>query len=157
MLEQWQCSQHRMWTVRRRIYAAHITPCRGILEQLEQVEIDAFPTAFVTDHHIPLTEGAVLPKGPIYRLSPLEDDALAKYVQENLEKGFITRSESPAASPVLFVKNKDGSLRMCVDYRKLNELTVNYQEPIPTTSHRRAPRQTGKGKTLYQDGSTRRV
>jgi hypothetical protein len=52
MLEQWQCSQHRMRTphrtVRRRIYAAHLTACRGILEQLEQVEIDAFPTAFVT-------------------------------------------------------------------------------------------------------------
>jgi hypothetical protein len=47
MLEQWQCSQHRMRTVRRRIYAAHLTACRGILEQLEQVEIDAFPTAFV--------------------------------------------------------------------------------------------------------------
>jgi hypothetical protein len=49
MLEQWQCAQHRMRTVRRRIYAAHLTVCRGIIEQLEQVEIDAFPTAFVTD------------------------------------------------------------------------------------------------------------
>jgi hypothetical protein len=49
MLEQWQCSQHRMRTVLRRIYAAHLTACRVILEQLEQVEIDAFPTAFVTD------------------------------------------------------------------------------------------------------------
>jgi hypothetical protein len=48
MLEQWRCSQHRMGTVRRRIYAAHLTVCRGIIEQLEQVEIDAFPTAFVT-------------------------------------------------------------------------------------------------------------
>jgi hypothetical protein len=42
-------AQHRMRTVRRRIYAAHLTVCRGIIEQLEQVEIDAFPTAFVTD------------------------------------------------------------------------------------------------------------
>jgi hypothetical protein len=49
MLEQWQCAQHRMRTVLRRIYAAHLTACRVILEQLEQVEIDAFPTAFVTD------------------------------------------------------------------------------------------------------------
>jgi hypothetical protein len=48
MLEQWQCSQRHMRTVLRRIYAAHLTACRGILEQLEQVEIDAFPTAFVT-------------------------------------------------------------------------------------------------------------
>jgi hypothetical protein len=43
MLEQWQCSPHRMRAVRRRIYAAHLTVCRGIIEQLEQVEIDAFP------------------------------------------------------------------------------------------------------------------
>jgi hypothetical protein len=48
MLEQWRCAQHRMRTVRRRIYAAHLTTCRGIIEQLEQVEIDASPTAFVT-------------------------------------------------------------------------------------------------------------
>ena len=49
MLEQWQCSQHHMRTMRRRIYAAHLTVYRGIIEQLEQVEIDAFPTALVTN------------------------------------------------------------------------------------------------------------
>jgi hypothetical protein len=48
MLEKWQCSQHRMRTVRRRNYAGHLTVYRGILEHLEQVEIDPFPTAFVT-------------------------------------------------------------------------------------------------------------
>jgi hypothetical protein len=48
MFEQWQCSQDRMRTTRRRIYAAHLTVYRGIIEQVEQVEIDAFPTAFVT-------------------------------------------------------------------------------------------------------------
>jgi hypothetical protein len=48
MLEKWQCSQHRIRTVRRRIYAAHLTVYRGILEPLEQAEIDAFPNAFVT-------------------------------------------------------------------------------------------------------------
>jgi hypothetical protein len=51
MLEKWQCSQHRIRTVRLRIYAAHLTVYRGILEPLEQVEIDAFPTAFVTSPH----------------------------------------------------------------------------------------------------------
>jgi hypothetical protein len=49
MLEPWQCSQHRMRRVRRRIYAAHLTVYRGVLEQLEQVAIDAFLTAFVTE------------------------------------------------------------------------------------------------------------
>jgi hypothetical protein len=47
-LERWLCSRRRMRTVRRRIHAAHLTACRGIIEQLEPVEIDAFPTAFVT-------------------------------------------------------------------------------------------------------------
>jgi hypothetical protein len=51
MLQQWQCSQHRMRTVLRRIYAAHFTVYRGIIEQLEQVAIDEFPTAFVTKFH----------------------------------------------------------------------------------------------------------
>jgi hypothetical protein len=67
MLEQWQCAQHRMRTVRRRIYAAHLTVCRGIIEQLEQVEIDAFPTAFVTGGHCPSTPnpfGSSFPRVP---------------------------------------------------------------------------------------------
>ena len=50
MLEQWQCAQHRMRTVRRRTYAAHLTVCRSTIEQLEQVEIDAFPASLVNRH-----------------------------------------------------------------------------------------------------------
>jgi hypothetical protein len=45
MLKQWQCAQHRMTTVRRRTYAAHLTVCRSTIQQLEQVEIDAFPAS----------------------------------------------------------------------------------------------------------------
>ena len=69
--------------------------------------------------------------GPIYSLSTVEQQALREYLDDNLQKGFITPSESPAGSPILFVKKKDGSLRLCVDYRKLNNITVKNRYPLP--------------------------
>ena len=68
---------------------------------------------------------------PIYPLTEAERDELKKYIKENLEKGFIRKSRSPAGAPVLFVKKKDGSLRLCVDYRKLNEMTIHNSYPLP--------------------------
>jgi hypothetical protein len=56
---------------------------------------------------------------------------LQEYGEENLAKGFIVPSESPAASPVLFVKKRDGSLRLCVDFRKLNNMTIKNRYPLP--------------------------
>ena len=56
---------------------------------------------------------------------------MKKYIKENLEKGFIRKSTSPAGAPILFVKKKDGSLRLCVDYRKLNEMTIRNSYPLP--------------------------
>ena len=52
-------------------------------------------------------------------------------MDENLAKGFIRPSSSPAGSPILFVKKKDGSLRLCVDYRDLNEKTIKNRYPLP--------------------------
>jgi hypothetical protein len=57
--------------------------------------------------------------------------ALKEYIQENLTKGFIQASSSPAGAPVLFVKKSDGSIRLCVDYRGLN----NSQSRIDTAYH----------------------
>ena len=56
---------------------------------------------------------------------------LKKYIKENLEKGFIRTSSSPASSPVLFVRKPGGGLRFCVDYRALNDLTIKNRYPIP--------------------------
>ena len=83
------------------------------------------------DHRIPLAEGAQPHFGPIYSLSAVEQKALKEYVEENLAKGFIRPSESPAGSPILFVKKKDGSLRLCVDYRRLNAVTIKNRYPLP--------------------------
>ena len=56
---------------------------------------------------------------------------LSNQLQELLDKGFIKPSSSPWGAPVLFVKKKDGSFRMCIDYRELNKLTVKNRYPLP--------------------------
>ena len=86
------------------------------------------------DCEIELIPGARLHKGPIYPMNPLQTEEADKYIEENLLKGFIRPSKSPAAYPVLFQKKKDGSLRFCVDYRKLNEVTVRDSYPLPLYS-----------------------
>ncbi|KAK9049844.1 hypothetical protein SSX86_031187 [Deinandra increscens subsp. villosa] len=66
-----------------------------------------------------------------YRLAPPELQELNTQIQELLDKGFIRPSISPWGAPVLFVKKKDGSMRMCIDYRELNKLTVKNRYPLP--------------------------
>lgn len=83
------------------------------------------------DHAIPLMGNEQPPFGPIYALSQDELKALSIYIKENLDNGFIRRSSSPAGAPILFVKKKDGSLRLCVDYRGINKITVKNRYPLP--------------------------
>nr|GFA89232.1 transposon Ty3-G Gag-Pol polyprotein [Tanacetum cinerariifolium] len=64
------------------------------------------------------------------RLASYEMRELSVQLQELLEKGFILSSSSPWGAPVLFVKKKDGSFRMCIDYRELNKLTVKNRYPL---------------------------
>lgn len=92
---------------------------------------DTLPEHRPFDHTIPLEEGKTPPFGPIYSLSDTELKVLREYLDENLGKEFITHSESPAAAPILFVKKKDGSLRLCVDYRGLNKITTKNRYPLP--------------------------
>ncbi|RVW98761.1 Transposon Tf2-2 polyprotein [Vitis vinifera] len=66
-----------------------------------------------------------------YRMAPLELKELKTQLHELLGKGFICPSTSPWGAPVLFVKKKDGTLRLCIDYRKLNRVTVKNKYPIP--------------------------
>src|SRR5262249_9047371 len=66
-----------------------------------------------------------------YRMAPAELAELKKQLQELLDKGLIRPSISPWGAPVLFVKKKDGSFRMCIDYRKLNQVTVKNKYPLP--------------------------
>ena len=68
---------------------------------------------------------------PPYRMAPAELRELKAQLEEFLSKGFIRPSISPWGAPVLFVKKKDGSLRLCIDYRQLNRVTIRNQYPLP--------------------------
>lgn len=68
---------------------------------------------------------------PPYRMAPEELKELKQQLQDLLDKSFIRSSISPWGVPVLFVKKKDGSLRMCIDYRQLNKVTIHKKYPLP--------------------------
>lgn len=94
-------------------------------------EVQGLPPARSAEHEITTVEGSKPVAIPPYRLSPLEGEALKKELKNLLHKGLIRPSNSPWSAPTLFVKKKDGSLRLCVDYRKLNQITVKNSYPIP--------------------------
>ena len=68
---------------------------------------------------------------PPYRMAPAELRELKVQLEELLSKVFIRLSASPWGAPVLFVKKKDGSFRMCIDYRQLNKVTIKNKYPLP--------------------------
>ncbi|KAJ9504903.1 hypothetical protein QJQ45_003522 [Haematococcus lacustris] len=82
-------------------------------------------------HTIPLQPGCKPPALPSYKMSQPELLEMKKQVAAFLEQGIIEPSSSPYAAPVLFVKKKSGELRMCVDYRQLNKITLRDQYPLP--------------------------
>ena len=85
----------------------------------------------INEHAIELVEGKQPPYGPIYSLGPVELETLKAYIETHLKTGFIRPSKSPAGAPILFDKKPDGSLRLCVDYRGLNNLTIKNRYPLP--------------------------
>ncbi|GJV16054.1 putative reverse transcriptase domain-containing protein [Tanacetum coccineum] len=87
----------------------------------------ARPVEFQIDLILRVTPVARAP----YRLAPSKMKELSEQLQELSDKGFIRPSYSPWGAPVLFVKKKDGSFRMCIDYRELNKLTVKNHYPLP--------------------------
>ena len=83
------------------------------------------------DFTIDLVPGtAPISKAP-YRMAPAEMGELKEQLQDLLDKGYIRPSASPWGAPVLFVKKKDGGLRLCIDYRELNKVTIKNKYPLP--------------------------
>ena len=111
---------------------------QGIPEEYEdfadvfsEKEASEFPAYTWTEHAIDLVEGKEPPYGPIYNLSEKELAVLRDYLRDSMVKRWIRKSTSPAGAPILFVTKKDGSLRLCVDYRGLNKITIKNRYPLP--------------------------
>ncbi|GJT89732.1 putative nucleotidyltransferase, ribonuclease H [Tanacetum coccineum] len=129
------------------IFLAHVTTReiedKSEKKRLEDVPIaQDFPEVFPEDlpglpptrqveFQIDLVPGAAPVARAPYRLAPSEMKELSEQLKELSDKGFIRPSSSPWGAPVLFVKKKDGSFRMCIDYRELNKLTVKNRYPLP--------------------------
>ncbi|GKE06584.1 putative reverse transcriptase domain-containing protein, partial [Tanacetum coccineum] len=124
------------------LFLAHVTEKKSKEKRLEDVPImHDFPEVFPEklpglpplrqiEFRIDLVPGAAPVARAPYRLAPSEMRKLLVQLQELLEKGFIRPSSSPWGAPMLFVKKKDGSFRMCIDYRELNKLTVKNRYPL---------------------------
>ncbi|GKC79446.1 putative reverse transcriptase domain-containing protein [Tanacetum coccineum] len=103
---------------------------RDIMEVFPE-DLPGLPPTRQVEFHIELIPGATPVVRAPYRLAPAEMKKLAEQLKELSNKGFIRPSSSPWGAPILFVKKKDGSFRMCIDYRELNKLTVKNHYPLP--------------------------
>ena len=124
-------------------YLAHVTDLNKNSSELNTIPIvkefsDVFPEELPglppkrdVEFCIDLEPGThPISKTP-YRMAPVELQELKTQLQELLDAGFIRPSSSPWGAPVLFVRKKDGSLRLCIDYRELNHVTIKNRYPIP--------------------------
>ncbi|GJR03207.1 putative reverse transcriptase domain-containing protein [Tanacetum coccineum] len=109
---------------------AHVHVIRNFPEVFLE-KLPGLPPPRQVEFRIDLLPGAAPVVHAPYRLTPSEMRELSVQLQEMMEKGFIRPSSSPWGAPVLFMKKKDGSYRMCIDYRELNKLTVKNRYPLP--------------------------
>ncbi|GKA18466.1 putative reverse transcriptase domain-containing protein [Tanacetum coccineum] len=107
-----------------------VTTVRDFLEVFPE-DLHGLPPTRQVEFQIDLVPSAAPVAQAPYRLAPSELQDLSTQLQELSDKGFIRPSSSPWGAPVLFVKKKDGSFRMCIDYRELNKLTVKNRYPLP--------------------------
>ncbi|XP_074303003.1 uncharacterized protein LOC141637418 [Silene latifolia] len=111
---------------------------RGVQELLEEFR-DVFPDELPDglpplrgiEHQIDLIPGAALPNKPAYRCNPEEAKELQRQVQELINRGYVQESLSPCAVPALLVPKKEGTWRMCIDSRAVNNITIKYRFPMP--------------------------
>jgi hypothetical protein len=98
---------------------------------LFQNELKELPPERVPREVIPTIPGSSVPNRPMFWYSQSELDEMKKQVTDLCSNGLVSRSSSPFGAPVLFVKKKTGELRMCVDYRALNKITLPNRYPLP--------------------------
>ena len=107
---------------------------RHYADVFDKVKANTLPHHRPYDCPIDLQPGKEPPWGPIYNLSPTKLEVLRAYIEENLANGFIRHSKSPASAPIFFVKQKDGSLRLVVDYCGSNKVTIRNRYALPLIS-----------------------
>ncbi|KAJ9504731.1 hypothetical protein QJQ45_009421, partial [Haematococcus lacustris] len=117
--------------VTKRVTIIEIKYCSDSSMLMCFAPITSLPPERPVGHAIPLVPDARPSVVPQYRMSQEEHAELKKQVQDLLAKGMIEPSSSPFAAPILFVKKKSGELRMCLDYRQLNKITIRDQYPLP--------------------------
>ena len=107
---------------------------RLILEEFVDVVPDEIPHGLPSmrdiQHQIDLIPGSVFPNKPAYRMSPNKHEELKRQVDDLLDKRLIQESKSPCTVPALLVPKKGRSLRMCIDSRVVNKITIEYLFPI---------------------------
>ena len=103
---------------------------RGFKDVFAKESFDALPERKLWDHAIELEPGSRPTNCKVYLMSPREQVELDAFLQENLHTRRIRPSKSPMASPVFFIKKKDGSLQLVQDYRALNTVTIKNWYPI---------------------------
>lgn len=104
-----------------------------LLEEFAGVfkEPETLPPSRDHDHRIPLKEGVSAVNVKPYRHSSIQKDVIEKMTTELLATGLIQPNKSPFSSPIVLVKKKDGTWRMCIDYRELNRNTIKDKYSIP--------------------------
>jgi hypothetical protein len=107
----------------------------SLLQEYEDVFPNDVPSGLLPirgiEHQIDFVPGVTIPNRPTYRSNLEETKELQRQVEELMAKGHVRESMSPCAVPVLLVPKKDGTWRMCVDCRAINNITVKYRHPIP--------------------------
>ncbi|CEP03952.1 hypothetical protein PBRA_009532 [Plasmodiophora brassicae] len=113
-------------------HAAELPPqYQEFTDVFDKADSTPLPDHRPFDCPIDLKPGGDPPYCRLYGLSPREQEALKEYLKINLEANLIRPSRSSAGAPILFVKKKDGSLRLCVDCRALNSVTIKNRYPVP--------------------------
>jgi hypothetical protein len=107
----------------------------SLLQEYEDVFPNDVPSGLPPirgiEHQIDFVPGATIPNRPTYRSNPEETKELQRQVEELMAKGHVRESMSPCAVPMLLVPKKDGTWRMCVNCRAINNIMVKYRHPIP--------------------------
>ena len=107
----------------------------SLLQEFDDVFPDEVPSGLPPirgiEHQIDFVPGAIIPNHPAYISNLEETKELQRQVEELMGKGYVRESMSPCAVPVLLVPKKDGTWRMCIDCRAVNNITIKYRHPIP--------------------------